>query len=77
MHCNICKYCNILLNILLYVHLQFVNKNNGRVAFIGIVIYNHFVLPMSLLIDFDVLLPKPGSFFSAIFGSAAFAVTKR
>ena len=27
------------------------NENNGRVAFIGIVIHNHFVLPMSLFID--------------------------
>ena len=52
-------------------------ENNGRVAFIGIVIHNHFVLPMSLFIDFDVSLPKPGSFFRTIFGSAAFAVTKR
>ena len=40
-------------------------------------IHNHFVLPMSLFIDFDVSLPKPGSFFRTIFGSAAFAVTKR
>ena len=32
---------------------------------------------MSLFIDFDVSLPKPESFFRTIFGSAAFAVTKR
>ena len=53
------------------------NENNGRIAFIGIVIHNHFVLPMSLFIDCDVSLPKPGSFFKAFFGSTAFAVTKR
>ena len=52
-------------------------ENNGRVAFIGIVIHDYFVLPMSLFIDFDVSLPKPESFFRTIFGSAAFAVTKR
>ena len=52
-------------------------KNNGRVAFIGIVIHNHFVLAMSLFIDFDVSLPKTGSFFRTIFGSAALAVTKK
>ena len=27
------------------------NENNGRVAFIGVVIHNHFALPMSLFID--------------------------
>ena len=26
------------------------NENNERVAFIGIIIHNHFVLPMSLFI---------------------------
>ena len=42
-------------------------ENNGRVAFIGIVIHNHFVLPMSLFIDFDVSLPKPHLFFNEVY----------
>ena len=34
------------------------NENNGRVAFIGIVIHNHFVLPMSLFIGVTFRLPN-------------------
>ena len=33
-------------------------KITGRVAFIGIVIHNHFVLPMSLLIDLMFRFPN-------------------
>ena len=35
-----------------------VNKNNGRVAFIGIVIHNDFVLPMSLFIGLTFRFPN-------------------
>ena len=34
------------------------NENNGRVAFIGIVIHNHFVLPMSLFIGLTFRFPN-------------------
>ena len=34
------------------------NDNNGRVAFIGIVIHNHFVLPMSLFIGLTIRFPN-------------------
>ena len=34
------------------------NENNGRVAFIGIVIHNDFVLPMSLFIGFTFRFPN-------------------
>ena len=34
------------------------NENNGRVAFIGIVIHNHFVLPMSLFVGLTFRLPN-------------------
>ena len=39
---------------------KFANKNkvSGRVAFIGIVNRNHFVLPMSLFIDLTFRLPN-------------------
>ena len=34
------------------------NENNGRVAFIGIVIDNNFVLPMSLFIGLTFRFPN-------------------
>ena len=34
------------------------NENNGRVAFIGIAIHNHFVLSMSLFIGSTFRLPN-------------------
>ena len=34
------------------------NENNGRVAFIGIVIDNDFVLPMSLFINLTFRFPN-------------------
>ena len=34
------------------------NENNGLVAFIGIVIHNHFVLPMSLFIGLTFRFPN-------------------
>ena len=34
------------------------NENNGRVAFIGIVIHNHFVLLMSLFIGLTFRFPN-------------------
>ena len=34
------------------------SENNGHVAFIGIVIHNHFVLLMSLFIDLTFRLPN-------------------
>ena len=34
------------------------NENNGRVALIGIVIHNHFVLPMSLFIGLTFRFPN-------------------
>ena len=52
------------------------NENNGRVAFIGIVIQNHFVLPMSLFIGLTFRLPNREAS-SEQLAVAAFAVTKR
>ena len=45
------------------------NENNGRVAFIGIVIHNHFALSMSLLIGLTFRFPNREAFseqFSAV-----------
>ena len=39
-------------------HWLYYNKNNGRVAFIGIIIHNHSVLSMSLFIDLTFRLPN-------------------
>ena len=45
------------------------NENNGRFAFIGIVIHNHFVLPMSLFTGLTFRFPNREAFseqFSAV-----------
>ena len=45
------------------------NENNGRVAFIGIVIHNHFVLSLSLFIGLTFRFPNREAFseqFSAV-----------
>ena len=52
------------------------NENIGRVAFVGIVIHNHFVLPMSLFIGLTFRLPN-GEASSEQLAVAAFAVTKK
>ena len=81
MKCNTASQLPGIAYFTKYVRMSVIQlkklKNNARVAFIGIVNHNHFVLPMSSFIDFVVSPPKPGSFFRTIFGSAAFAVTKR
>ena len=53
------------------------NENNGDVAFIGIIIDNDFVLPMSLFIGLTFRFPNREASFRTIFDSAAFAVTKK
>ena len=57
-------------------HFSVFNENNGRVAFIGIVIHNHFVLPMSLFISLTFRFPNREAS-SEQLAVAAFAVTKR
>ena len=52
------------------------NENNERVAFIRIVIHNHFVLPISLFIGLMFRLPNREAS-SKQLAVAAFAVTKR
>ena len=52
-------------------------RYNGRVAFIRIVIHNHFVLPISLFIDLTFRLPNREASSEQFSEVLAFAVTKR